>query len=717
MEALGKLFQDPGSVTAEEVAMCLKAIGQEPDEAKVNAMVDYCHSEPLAVCPDGPVASAVTSPTPGFSGIYRHRDAPLPSSDVATGPLDGLKRLPDDFDTPFVSKFKGCTTMADMWTRAAEIHKGKRCFAVPRADAEGHEFVYSTYDDLWTSSQRIALGIRAFLPSLSASDANVGVHLKTCPEWTAIQLGFCGHGLVPTTMYDSLGTKGCLHIINLTEMQALVTSTSALPMLAKDVLPDAKHIKLVVCVGGSDDDVAAAAVGISASVSVVSYAAVLRAGAAAPQTPPAAKPSDTYLLCFTSGTTGLPKGVPLSHGAMVPSTCAGISSMLEVLQPNGGRHLAFLPMAHVMEQWVQIVNVIHGSEIGFLKGPVTGLADDIKAFAPTVFITAPRVLNRFYLKLQAAVQKVRADDPKRGAVFDLAWRTKEHVLKTTGRYRSPWDFIAFANIRAVFGGKIRAIITGSAPIAPEVQDFFRITLGAPVFDGYGMTEIDVMCTTPPGRWDRYRTCVGVPWPVIEYKTRDIPEMKYFAHDKEGPRGELLVRGPTVLPGYYRSPELTRDAVSADGWFSTGDVVRIGSDGELYIVDRAKALFKLSQGEYVAPEKVEAVVQRVPPLTAAFVYGKSVQDFPVAVVVVDPDVPADQRPSAEELVPKVEAACRAAGLLGFEIPKAIVVSPASFEALGLVTPTLKLVRHDIRERFQTEMAEAYDAAVAKAAPRA
>jgi len=187
----------------------------------------------------------------------------------------------------------------------------------------------------------------------------------------------------------------------------------------------------------------------------------------------------------------------------------------------------------------------------------------------------------------------------------------------------------FTKIRNRLGGRCKAMVTGAAPISPEVLDLLRIAFGCQVYEGYGQTEAcAAISVTVTGDYSTGH--VGCPLPCVELKLVDVPEMNYTAEDKPNPRGEICVRGTSVCQSYYKEPEKTREAIDADGWLHTGDVGEIQPNGTLKIIDRKKNIFKLAQGEYIAAEKIENVVIRSPFIEQAWVYGNSLQVFSIAV---------------------------------------------------------------------------------------
>ncbi|KAL2091919.1 hypothetical protein ACEWY4_011717 [Coilia grayii] len=280
------------------------------------------------------------------------------------------------------------------------------------------------------------------------------------------------------------------------------------------------------------------------------------------------------------------------------------------------------------------------------------------------------------------------------------------------QHHSPlWD----SKVQAGLGGNLRFILTASAPISPAVLSFLRAALGCLIFEGYGQTECTAGCTfSMPGDWSAGH--VGAPLPCAMVKLTDIPEMNYYAQNGEG---EICIRGPSVFRGYLKDEERTAEALDSDGWLHSGDVGQWLANGTLRIIDRKKHIFKLSQGEYIAPEKIENIYTRCGPVLQVFVHGDSLESHLVGIVVPDPEVFTDwakergimgsyeelcQNPDVKKAVLEdMTAVGKEAGLKSFEQVKDLYLHPEQFSiSNGLLTPTLKSRRMDLRKAFEEQI---------------
>jgi long-chain acyl-CoA synthetase len=249
-----------------------------------------------------------------------------------------------------------------------------------------------------------------------------------------------------------------------------------------------------------------------------------------------------------------------------------------------------------------------GAKIGYYSGDPARLTEDCQRLKPTLFPSVPRLYNRIYGILKGKL------DGAGGCKTWLANRgiqTKLDALRANATYTNGcYDKLVFRKICDSLGGNVKYMITASAPIDQQVLEFFKVCFCCPVLEGYGLTETSggASCTFPA---DPVVGHVGGPLGCVKWRLKDVPEMQYLSTDKPYPRGELCMKGSTITSGYYKRPDKTAEAFDEDGWFRTGDVALVYPNGSVKIIDRSKNIFKLSQGEYIAPEKVENIFALCP----------------------------------------------------------------------------------------------------------
>uniref|UniRef100_A0AAY4B2X9 Arachidonate--CoA ligase n=1 Tax=Denticeps clupeoides TaxID=299321 RepID=A0AAY4B2X9_9TELE len=536
-------------------------------------------------------------------------------------------------------------------------------------------------------------------------------------EWVIAELACYTFSMAVVPLYETLGEEAMVHILNLAELALVLCDKEekAVSLLAHKEKGVAPHLSCLVLF--NPFSTALVDKGKSCDVEILHLDQIMDLGRLNLKAPVPPNPEDLAVVCFTSGTTGS-VNPDESRDTFFFFFHFPIQGYFEISQEDVS--ISYLPLAHMFERMIQVSMFCHGARVGFYQGDISLLMDDIKTLQPTLFPVVPRLLNRIYDKILGSVTS-----PLRRAVLRYAVRRKQAELNSgVVRNDSLWDRLVFNKIQASMGGKLRFILTASAPISPTVLSFLRATLGCLIFEGYGQTECTAGCTfSMPGDWSAGH--VGAPLPCNVVKLSDIPEMSYYSRNGEG---EICIRGHSVFRGYLRDQERTAEALDGDGWLHTGDVGQWLPNGTLRIIDRKKHIFKLSQGEYIAPEKIENVYMRSVPVLQVFVHGDSLQSHLIGIVVPDPEVFTDWTKdrgivgSCEELCqnPDVKKAVledmtlvgKQAGLKSFEQVKDIHLHPEPFSiSNGLLTPTLKSRRADLRRFFQPQITLMYSKAAA------
>ncbi|KAM4838061.1 long-chain-fatty-acid--CoA ligase 5 [Urocitellus parryii] len=550
-----------------------------------------------------------------------------------------------------------------------------------------------------------------------APDQFVGIFAQNRPEWVISELACYTYSMVAVPLYDTLGAEAIIYIVNKANIPTVICDTPEkasvlIGNVEKGLIPG---LKMIILMDPFDDELKKR--GEQCGVELLSLFDAENLGKENFRKPVPPNPEDLSIICFTSGTTGDPKGAMITHENIASNAAAFLRCLEHIFQPSPEDvTISYLPLAHMFERVVQAVLYSCGSRVGFFQGDIRLLPDDMKTLRPTVFPTVPRLLNRIYDKVQN-----EAKTPLKKFLLNLAVSSKFNEVKNgIIRRDSIWDKLIFSKIQDNLGGRVRVLITGAAPISSSVLTFLRAAMGCPVFEAYGQTECTAGCTiTSPGDWTSGH--VGVPVACNYVKLEDVPDMNYFSANNEG---EICIKGTNVFQGYLKDPEKTQETLDKEGWLHTGDIGRWLPNGTLKIIDRKKNIFKLAQGEYIAPEKIENIYIRSRPVSQIFVHGDSLRSFLVGVVVPDPDV----LPSfAAKLGVKgtIEELCqnqilkeailedlhkngKEGGLKSFEQVKNIFVHPEPFSIEnGLLTPTLKAKRVELSKYFRTQIDSLYE----------
>uniref|UniRef100_A0A8C6XP47 Long-chain-fatty-acid--CoA ligase n=1 Tax=Naja naja TaxID=35670 RepID=A0A8C6XP47_NAJNA len=617
-----------------------------------------------------------------------------------------------DNDEPFVYYYDDVRTAYEIFQRGMQVSNNGPCLGV-RKPNQPYEWI--SYKEVAEKAECVgsALLNRGLKPS---SDQFIGLFSQNRPEWVIIEQGCYTYSMVLVPLYDTLGADAITFIVNKADITVVFCDKSEKAELLLDSTEKGEipSLKTIVIMDPFDRDLVAR--GKKCGVDIISMKEIEASGRAHKHKPVLPQTEDLAVICFTSGTTGCPKGALITHRNIVSNMSAFVKATETGYKTSpSDTHISFLPLAHMFERIVQCVILCHGARIGFFQGDIRLLMDDLKTLQPTVFPVVPRLLNRMFDKIFQ-----QANTSFKRWMLDFASKRKEAELRSgIIRNNSLWDKMIFHKVQANLGGKVKLMITGAAPVSANVLTFLRAALGCQFYEGYGQTECTAGCSlTIPGDWTAGH--VGAPMPCNIIKLVDVEEMNYFAAKGEG---EVCVKGANVFQGYLKDPEKTTEVLDKDGWVHTGDIGKWLPNGTLKIIDRKKHIFKLAQGEYIAPEKIENVYIRSEPVAQVFVHGESLQAFLIGIVVPDPDTLVTWAKkkglggSYEELCKNKDLkkyiledmlkTGKEFGLKSFEQIKGIALHSEMFSIEnGLLTPTLKAKRPELRKYFSSQIEELY-----------
>eukprot|EP01114_Cavostelium_apophysatum_P003480 TRINITY_DN1338_c0_g2_i1.p1 TRINITY_DN1338_c0_g2~~TRINITY_DN1338_c0_g2_i1.p1 ORF type:complete len:663 (-),score=159.25 TRINITY_DN1338_c0_g2_i1:93-2081(-) len=634
------------------------------------------------------------SETPGYGPIHRHIAA-----------KDELR----------TQAFQNVNTIHDNWKRGVSVNPSGPCLGT-RFNFDGTFHGDYTWETYATVDKKVS-NFGSGLVNLGLKKGDfVGIYSLNRPEYVVAEQACYGQSMTFISLYDTLGPDSVSYIINHSGMSTIACTQDKIKSLLS-IAPKCTTLKTIIQIepiGQPELIQQAEAVGVK----LISFGEVCQNGLFKPHELNPPSPNDIASIMYTSGTTGLPKGVILTHGNLVSATSGAAYS--GIIVQSDDVYISYLPMAHIFERAVQMICFGQGASIGFYQGSVPKLFDDIQALKPTLFASVPRLFNRLYDRV---MQTIEATGGYKKFMFETGFNSKkEQLLNGEIPQSAVWDKLVFNNLRQKLGGRVRLMITGSAPISDEVYQFLKICFCCPVLQGYGLTETCAAGTITMMEDPTWGN-VGLPLACNEIRLADVPEMKYTTANNSG---EVCFRGPNIFKGYYKDEEKTKEAFDADGFFLTGDIGRWNPNGTLSIIDRKKNIFKLAQGEYVAAEYIESVYIKSKFVQQIFVYGDSFQSCLVGIVVPDPDVllpyarehnfpNADnfellcKDPKVKELISNdLSATAKEGKLQGFEMVRAIFVefSPFSVEN-DLLTPSFKAMRPKLKERYQTTIDALYE----------
>uniref|UniRef100_A0A8C1HJM6 Arachidonate--CoA ligase n=1 Tax=Cyprinus carpio carpio TaxID=630221 RepID=A0A8C1HJM6_CYPCA len=598
-----------------------------------------------------------------------------------------------DSDTYMTYYYKDAQTMYEFFLRGLRVSNNGPCLGSRKP---GKPYNWLSYKEV---ADRAEFAGSALLHRghSQTGDKYIGIFAQNRPEWTISELACYTYSLVAVPLYDTLGTEAISYIIDKATISTVICDIADKARLILDCVSGQKHsITTIVIMENFDSELIAQAK--QKGIEILSLKEL--------ELDTLENKINLFFFFFS---TGNPKGAMITHGNVV-SNC---SAFIKVTETD--IHISYLPLAHMFERVVEGVLLVHGARIGYFQGDIRLLMDDLKTLKPTIFPVVPRLLNRMFDKIFG-----QANTPLKRWLLDFATSRKEAELKSgVVRKDSMWDKLIFSKVQASLGGRVRLMITGAAPVSPTVLTFLRAALGCQFYEGYGQTECTAGCTMSlPGDWTAGH--VGAPLPCNFVKLVDVAEMNYFAANGEG---EVCVKGSNVFQGYLKDQEQTSEAIDKDGWLHTGDVGKWLPNGTLKIIDRKKHIFKLAQGEYIAPEKIENIYIRSDPVAQVFVHGDSLQACLVGIVVPDPDfLPGWAKKRGIEgsytemckskelknaILEDIIRLGKEAGLKSFEQVRDIALHMEMFSVQnGLLTPTLKAKRAELRNHFKQQTDQLY-----------
>lgn len=631
----------------------------------------------------------------------------------------------------------GVDTLEKMLLFVAKQHGNKPCLGTREILAEEDELqsngrVFKKYvmgDYKWKTFQeveRIAASFGRGLRELGQEPRmNLVIFAETRAEWLISAHGCFKQNIPVVTIYATLGEDAIAHGINETEVSIVITSHDLLPKFKKILAMTPKVTTLIFM----EDQLKKTEIsGFKEGITIVPFSEVVKRGVNSDRTAVSPCTDDTAIIMYTSGSTGVPKGVLLTHKNMM-GTLKAYSDAVKIF--DNDVFLGFLPLAHVFELLAESVCLLCGVSIGY-STPLTmidssskikrGTKGDASVLHPTCLTSVPLILDRISKGIN---DKVSKGSPFKKALFTFAYEYRRTWMKRG--FDTPLiNKLIFGQSRQLMGGKVRLILSGGAPLSPDTHELIKVCLCVQVIQGYGLTET-CSCATVMDGHDRTTGRVGGPTTVCDIKLVDWDEGNYRVMDKPFPRGEIIIGGDNISPGYYKMPEKTKEEFfDEDGrrWFKTGDIGEFHSDGVIKIIDRKKDLVKLQMGEYISLGKVEAELKTCPLVENICVYGDSSKTYTVALVVPSPPQLEDLASRAgisdqtfeqlcanaaveKAVIKELEEHGKKSKLEKFEIPAAVKLCTEVWSPdMGLVTAAFKLKRKDIQERYQHEINRMY-----------
>ncbi|MEU7567503.1 long-chain fatty acid--CoA ligase [Streptomyces fradiae] len=575
----------------------------------------------------------------------------------------------------------------------------------------------------WAQAADRVYAIAAGLVDLGVEpEERVALASATRVEWILCDLGVMCAGAATTTIYPQTNAEESAFILSDSESRVLIAEDAVQLAKARERRAELPHLRHVVVV----DSAAAAPAEGDPEGWVLSLEDLEKRGRAYLEKHPeavrervAAITADQLAtLIYTSGTTGRPKGVRLPHDNW--SYMAKAIAATGLVREDDVQYL-WLPLAHVFGK-VLTSGQIEVGHVTAVDGRVDKIIENLPVVQPTYMAAVPRIFEKVY---NGVANKARAGGPAKYKIFQWAAgvardyaKATQDSFRRTGQAKAPLgltakhkvaDALVYSKLRAAFGGRLRAAVSGSVALAPEIGYFFS-GAGIHILEGYGLTESSAASFVNPG--EAYRTgTVGKPLPGCEVRIADD--------------GEVLLRGPGIMQGYHRLPDKTAEVLEPDGWFHTGDIGELSPDGYLRITDRKKDLFKTSGGKYIAPTEIEGHFKALCPFVSNIVVLGADRNYCTSLIALDEaalqgwaqEQGVGGLPYAELVAtPQVQAMVQGyvdrlnAGLQRWQTIKKFRLLPRDLDVEhGELTPSLKLKRPVVEREYQHLIEEMYEGA--------
>src|SRR4051795_2110149 len=585
----------------------------------------------------------------------------------------------------------GVKTMAGLAAVAAEKHAGKPALR----HKVGDQWADIDYADLGATVSEIARGLMDL--GLERGD-RISILANTRPEWTYANLGILASGGASVSIYQTNSPEECHYVLDHSESRAVFVEDGEQLAKIREIESDLPALEFVIVMTPEEG----LDIGDGIKLDALRERGRARDQAELDERTASVTPDDSCVFIYTSGTTGPPKGVILTHGnyrAMVDSVEAPAA-----LEGDELCYL-FLPLAHAFALLVQFVVIDLGGVLAYWEKDPQKIIPNLMEVKPTYFPSVPRIFEKLY-----TLARANAEDP---AALDKAVEVGSKVRQMRERgedvpaeleqaFQQAEEKL-FVNVRNLFGGNIRQCVTGAAPIAKEILEFFY-ACGIPIMEGYGMTETATAATGNLVEDFRFGSG-GKPFPGVEVKIADD--------------GEVLLRGPNIFKEYYKNADATKDTL-VDGWLHTGDIGSVDEDGFLYITGRKKDIIITAGGKNITPANLENGLKQNRYISQAVVVGDR-RPYLVALITIDPDEVAgfaqehglepDQVPESDAMRDEVQRAVDEvnARVGRVEQVKKFKILPEDLsQATGELTPTLKVKRNVVNEKFAGEVEKLYSA---------
>ena len=673
-------------------------------------------------------------------GIFKDEESKKGETKILRSPFNINKELP-------ISTKKNLNTLIDAFEYNLKNNPEKK-FIGTRQHIKGEKYDnYYNWKTFKEANELIYQFIFAieklnFCPEIQYENQInklFGIYSKNREEWIISYLGCQLNSITVVTLYDTLGVNAIEFILNQTELISVLIESNVLEKICKLKIENKLgKLKNLIIASNKEENEEIIEKNIEKCKElgfiVYKYEDFLKLGkenlndekirnSLKKSTP------ETYTtFCYTSGTTGNPKGAMIKNRSLLNSVYA-VDPIGRTVK-NTDIYYSFLPLAHIMEQIIFAAVLYYSAQYGFYSGNPKRIIQDCQILHPTFFCCVPRILTRIYDEINKKISLMK---------YPLKNIIQEAIKQKLKNYENYgilthilYDKLIFSKFRNILGGNLEWILVGSAPMEKNIINFLRIAFSIPITEGYGQTEdcAGVLLANVNDTSCGHLGGINTP---CELKLIDVPDLDYYSNNYNEetkliePKGEICIRGILVFDGYYKEIEKTKEILDEDGWLHSGDigVILTNHGNAVKVIDRVKNIFKLSQGEYIAPEKIQNLLGESKYISQVYIHGESLFSFLVAVVVPEKsecekflnsigvscngnvEKYFDNVLLKKQILKDMEEIGKKNDLKGFEMVKQIYITSEPFTIENnLLTPTLKIKSNEVRKKYAKEIAEMY-----------
>lgn len=628
-------------------------------------------------------------------------------------------RNPSNISGSFQTSIENIETLQELYIHSSKKYS-KKLFLGSRT-LDGF-YSFHTYQDCFKLVSSLGEAILKLNLSTKTYDEYhnlemdvIGIFSKNREEWIMADLACMMNNIVVIPFFETVIPTTFAQMLEQTSMTSIFCSNKCLDFILNQ--PDLKNLETIICFDSLEKKIQFK---IKArGLDYCNFNDLLQFPSSQIYKVPKIKPSNVYTISYTSGSGFEPRGVIITHKNIISALHSGLNSELNLTKED--IYLSYLPLAHIFERYMINFMIINGCRVGMYNGEIMKLKSDISDLKPTIFASVPKMYNKIFNSMDEKIKNLSGFSKY---VFEKALSSKiTNYQAGNGEKSYFWDKLVFNSIQKEMGVKFKWMLSGAAPMIPSIHVKLSLLCSSPIFEAYGLTE----STGAAFITHQSQTEIGAFGASfnVEFKLKSVGFMDYSVDYKNSkgenrPRGELLIRGPNISPGYFKNKEECLLNYVENEWLKTGDIFELDrKNGSLFLIDRKKDIFKLAFGEYISPNKIEKIYLDAKSINEILVYGEPIEEYLVAIVAINyewlfDNVEIDKKSElnlnskviVESVLAEMNSLAKEANLFNYEKVRKIHIIKESFESLGCLTSTFKLKRFEFKKQFAENIKSLY-----------